>query len=728
MLKQVITFKIEGMKCAGCSNHLEKELNNFNGVIKATVNLATEKSTVEFDAEKITTEDLILKIVDSGFKGIVLSDNKKKKSEDKNDNKDLKRLIWSVLFSAPLLLNMILELFFGHGKVPILGNGFVQMILATPVQFIIGAPFYQDAFKMFKAKSTNMNTLIAIGTSAAYFYSVYNLFVVSHSLSYYFETSAILITFIILGKLLEQTAKRKTTMAITKLLNLQPNTAMVIRDDTEIEIPIELIGNGEIIVIYPGTKIPVDGKVIEGFTTINESMLTGESMPVEKSKNDLVYSGTLNNTGNIKIKAEKIGKDTLLAQIVKSVETAQNDKAPIQRFADKISSIFVPTVLVIAGLTFLGWFVASDFNVEKSLMNMIAVLVIACPCALGLATPTAIMVGTGKGAEYGILYKNGEVLENLQKIQAMVFDKTGTITKGIPEVKKVVAIQTFSETDILSYAMSLEQKSEHPLAKAIVEYGRGNNIEIKAVTAFESFSGLGLKGVVDNKDILIGTKVLLKNFDIDINEYKKIIEDLELEAYTVVLIAEHKKLVGLIALSDTIKEEAVKIVTALKKLNIETWLLTGDNKNAAQAVARAVGIQRVMSEVLPSDKMTVIEEIKEHKFVGMVGDGINDAPALVKADIGIAMGNGTDIAIESADITLLNGNLNNIIIAMSLSKTTFGVIKRNLFFALVYNIIGIPIAALGFLSPMIAGTAMALSSISVLLSSLALNKKEFKVN
>ena len=418
----------------------------------------------------------------------------------------------------------------------------------------------------------------------------------------------------------------------------------------------------------------------------------------------------------------------MLAQIVKSVETAQNDKAPIQRFADKISSIFVPTVLVIAGVTFLGWFVASDFNVEKSLMNMIAVLVIACPCALGLATPTAIMVGTGKGAEYGILYKNGEVLENLQKIQAMVFDKTGTITKGIPEVKKVVAIQTFSETDILSYAMSLEQKSEHPLAKAIVEYGRGNNIEIKAVTAFESFSGLGLKGVVDNKDILIGTKVLLKNFDVDIDEYKKIIEDLELEAYTVVLIAEHKKLVGLIALSDTIKEEAVKIVTALKKLNIETWLLTGDNKNAAQAVARAVGIQRVMSEVLPSDKMTVIEEIKEHKFVGMVGDGINDAPALVKADIGIAMGNGTDIAIESADITLLNGNLNNIIIAMSLSKTTFGVIKRNLFFALVYNIIGIPIAALGFLSPMIAGTAMALSSISVLLSSLALNKKEFKVN
>ena len=647
-----------------------------------------------------------------------------KKVEDFDDNKDYKRLIWSITLSLPLLLNMILEMFLGHGNVPILSNGYNQLILATPVQFILGLPFYIDAYKMLKIKSSNMNTLIALGTSAAYFFSVYNLLIGKHT--YYFETSAILITFIILGKLLEKNAKKKTTMAITKLLNLQPNTAFVIRDNQEIEIPIEFINVNEVIVIYPGGKIPVDGEVIEGFTTINESMLTGESMPVEKNQGNKVFSGTVNTTGNIKIKAQKIGRDTLLAQIIKSVEEAQTVKPPIQRFADKIAAIFVPTVLIIAILTFVLWFLISGFNLEKSLINMIAVLVIACPCALGLATPTAIMVGTGKGAEFGILYKNSEALENLQKIQAVVFDKTGTITKGKPEVVEVITIGNIKEEILLKYASSLEKLSEHPLAKAIVEYAEIKNIEKDDVNTFQSLSGLGVIGKIDGKTILIGTKNLLQKNYVDLTLSEDQIDKMEEKAYTVVLVAENEKLIGIIALADKIKENAVEVIKTLKRLHIETWLLTGDNKGVANAVAKEVGIERVISEVLPVDKVTVIEEIKTKKNVAMIGDGINDAPALVSADIGIAMGNGTDIAIEAADITLLNGELTNIINAINLSKNTFKVIKRNLFFALVYNVIGIPIAAIGLLSPMVAGSAMAFSSISVLLSSLSLNKIKMK--
>lgn len=724
MLNRTNTFKIVGMKCAGCSTTLEKELNNLNGVITAQVNLATEKATVAYDEETLKIEDILSKISDCGFTGTLLGDDIFKKVEDFDDNKDYKRLIWSIALSLPLLLNMILEMFMGHGNVPILSNGYNQLILATPVQFILGLPFYIDAYKMLKIKSSNMNTLIALGTSAAYFFSVYNLLIGKHT--YYFETSAILITFIILGKLLEKNAKKKTTMAITKLLNLQPNTAFVIRDNQEIEIPIEFINVNEVIVIYPGGKIPVDGEVIEGFTTINESMLTGESMPVEKNQGNKVFSGTVNTTGNIKIKAQKIGRDTLLAQIIKSVEEAQTVKPPIQRFADKIAAIFVPTVLIIAILTFVLWFLISGFNLEKSLINMIAVLVIACPCALGLATPTAIMVGTGKGAEFGILYKNSEALENLQKIQAVVFDKTGTITKGKPEVVEVITIGNIKEEILLKYASSLEKLSEHPLAKAIVEYAEIKNIEKDDVNTFQSLSGLGVIGKIDGKTILIGTKNLLQKNYVDLTLSEDQIDKMEEKAYTVVLVAENEKLIGIIALADKIKENAVEVIKTLKRLHIETWLLTGDNKGVANAVAKEVGIERVISEVLPVDKVTVIEEIKTKKNVAMIGDGINDAPALVSADIGIAMGNGTDIAIEAADITLLNGELTNIINAINLSKNTFKVIKRNLFFALVYNVIGIPIAAIGLLSPMVAGSAMAFSSISVLLSSLSLNKIKMK--
>lgn len=455
-------------------------------------------------------------------------------------------------------------------------------------------------------------------------------------------------------------------------------------------------------------------------------MLTGESMPVEKNQGNKVFSGTVNTTGNIKIKAQKIGRDTLLAQIIKSVEEAQTVKPPIQRFADKIAAIFVPTVLIIAILTFVLWFLISGFNLEKSLINMIAVLVIACPCALGLATPTAIMVGTGKGAEFGILYKNSEALENLQKIQAVVFDKTGTITKGKPEVVEVITIGNIKEEILLKYASSLEKLSEHPLAKAIVEYAEIKNIEKDDVNTFQSLSGLGVIGKIDGKTILIGTKNLLQKNYVDLTLSEDQIDKMEEKAYTVVLVAENEKLIGIIALADKIKENAVEVIKTLKRLHIETWLLTGDNKGVANAVAKEVGIERVISEVLPVDKVTVIEEIKTKKNVAMIGDGINDAPALVSADIGIAMGNGTDIAIEAADITLLNGELTNIINAINLSKNTFKVIKRNLFFALVYNVIGIPIAAIGLLSPMVAGSAMAFSSISVLLSSLSLNKIKMK--
>ncbi|WP_429088040.1 copper-translocating P-type ATPase [Brassicibacter mesophilus] len=604
----------------------------------------------------------------------------------------------------------------------ILSNGYFQLILATPVQFIIGHRFYKGAYHSLRSGGANMDVLVAMGTSAAYFYSVYN--VIIGVMDYYFEASAVIITLILLGKMLEALAKGRTSEAIKKLMGLQAKTARVIRNGEEKDIPIEDVAVGDIIVVRPGEKIPVDGIVTDGASAVDESMLTGESLPVDKKSGDEIIGATINKFGTFKFKATKVGKDTALAQIIKLVEDAQGSKAPVQRLADKISGVFVPTVVGIALVTFLLWyFVKGDFT--HALISAVAVLVIACPCALGLATPTAIMVGTGKGAENGILIKGGEHLEKAHQINAIVFDKTGTITKGEPEVTDIISYKE-DENNILRIAAIAEKSSEHPLGQAIVNRAIEQGIKIDESAKFEAIPGHGIYSYIDGRDVYLGNRKLMKDKGIQIDNIEEDISRLEDEGKTAMLISLDGNASGIIAVADTVKESSKEAIERLQKMDIEIYMITGDNKRTANAIAKQVGISNVLAEVLPEHKAENVEKIKKQgKKVGMVGDGINDAPALAAADIGFAIGTGTDVAMEAADITLIKGELTDIVKAIVLSKRTMRTIKQNLFWAFAYNTAGIPLAALGFLSPMIAGAAMAFSSVSVVSNSLRL--KRFKV-
>lgn len=727
-----VELNIEGMSCAACSAKIERKLNKLEGVKGAAVNLATNKATVEYDSNRLKASDLIKIIADLGYQAEPskeVSVDQEKEQRERELKKLRVELIFSAIVSSPLILGMVFMLL-GVG-IPFLHNEYFQLIIATPVQFYVGARFYRNAYHALKSGSSNMDVLIAMGTSAAYFYSLYNVFFVPLEpgmmmKDLYFESAVVIITLILLGKYLEAVAKGKTSEAIKKLMGLQAKTARVIREGKEEDILIEEVRPGDLIIVKPGEKIPVDGIVVEGSSAVDESMLTGESIPVEKKAGDQVIGATINRFGAFTFKATKVGKDTALAQIIRMVEEAQGSKAPIQKIADQVSGVFVPVVIVIALVTFILWYLFTG-EFTQGLISAVAVLVIACPCALGLATPTAIMVGTGKGAENGILIKGGEHLEMAYKLNAIVLDKTGTITKGEPEVTDVVAFNNYSEADLLRLAASGEKKSEHPLAAAIVEKGKKQLGIIPDPTKFKAIPGRGIEAVVEEKLIYIGTRKLMAEKGMTgLEEVEKLVSELEDAGKTAMLMAIEGKLQAIIAVADTVKENSQQAIKELKKLGIEIYMLTGDNQRTAKAIAKEVGITNILAEVLPEHKAEEIEKLqRQGKIVAMVGDGINDAPALATADIGMAIGTGTDIAMEAADITLMRGDLRTIPAAIRLSKKTMQKIKQNLFWAFIYNVIGIPFAALGLLSPIVAGAAMSFSSVSVVTNSLSL--KRFKV-
>ena len=721
--KKQIRLDIGGMSCAACAARIEKQLNKKEGVFSANVNLTTEKATIDFDPKLITVDEMIDKIEKIGFSASEISETQEKLEKETFFQKY--KLLFSVIFSLPLLFSMFAHMLKWTWYPEILMSPVTQLILATPVQFIAGMQFYKGAYLNLKQGGANMDVLVALGTSAAYFYSIYNLITGVNEL--YFETSAILITLILLGKYFEARAKSKTSDAIKKLIDLQPKTAKVLRDGIEMEIPVEKVVLNDIIIVRPGEKIPVDGVIIEGFTSIDESMISGESLPVDKKEGDEVTGATVNGHNVIKIKATRLGKDTVLANIIKIIEEAQGSKAPIQRMADVISNYFVPIVVSIAIITFAVWyFFITNQDFTASILAFTAVLVIACPCALGLATPTSIMVGTGKGAEYGILFKGGEHLEKTHKINAILFDKTGTITKGKPEVTDILT-SNIDKEEFLLLSASAENNSEHPIAKAIVN---NVNVPLLETNNVKAIPGYGLEAVIENKEIHIGNERYFKDLSIKIpDNFINSKNNFEEEGKTVVLVAVNNEFKGIIAVADVVKEDSENTIKMLRDLDIDVYMITGDNKKTAEAIAKKVGIENVFAEVLPGNKAEKVKEIKlQGKIVAMVGDGINDAPALAVADIGIALGTGTDIAIETADITLMKDSLTSVVIAILLSKAVMKNIKQNLFWALFYNSIGIPAAAAGFLNPVIAGAAMAFSSVSVVANALRLKKWKFNIN
>jgi P-type Cu+ transporter len=728
-MKEQLKLDITGMTCAACSTRIEKVLNKLNGV-EANVNLAMENASIFYDKELVSSDDIITKIENLGYSAQIADEQRAAKQQNKEEEIKRKKRMFSlsVVLSLPLLYTMLAHFPFDVGlPMPkVMMNPWFQLLLATPVQFYIGGPFYIAAYKSLKNKSANMDVLVALGTSAAYFYSLLEgIKTIGHPFympHLYFETSAVLITLILLGKLFETLAKGRTTIAISKLLSLQARVATVIRDGKELQLPIEEVRVTDRLVVKPGEKIPVDGQVLLGQSSVDESMITGESMPVEKSVGDLVIGSTINKNGTLTMRATKVGKDTALAGIIKIVEEAQGSKAPIQRIADTISGYFVPVVVIISIITFLiRYLFVNPGDFPTALETAIAVLVIACPCALGLATPTSIMVGTGKGAEMGILFKGGEHLETAHRINAIVLDKTGTLTKGQPVVTDFIAYK--EEKKVLQYLVSAEKSSEHPLAEAIVKYGVERRTSTLPVKRFKAIPGYGIEAKIGEDEIYVGTRKLMDLKSIPYLEIEKDLLLFENEGKTAMYIAINSTIMGLVAVADTVKETARLAVTQLSELGIEVYMLTGDNERTAKAIATQVGITNVIAEVLPDEKANHIKELQYQGWkVAMVGDGINDAPALAVADIGIAIGSGTDVAIEAADITILAGELTLIPKAIALSKRTMQNIRQNLFWALIYNSGGIPIAALGLLAPWVAGAAMAFSSVSVVTNSLRLKR------
>ncbi len=711
---------VKGMHCASCSTVINRALDKTEGVTKANVNLTTHKATVEYDHNKIDTKGLINVIKNKGYEA---SESSNVMDHDHEHTSLRKNFYISLIFSIPVF---ILGMFFMKNPIPF--QDYIMWVLATPVQFFIAGSMYKSAFNALKGKTANMDTLVVMGTSAAYFYSV---FAVLTGLGYvYFEASAVLITIVIFGRMLEAKARGKTSEAIGKLIGLKPKTATVVRKGKEIKIKIDDVKVGDIIIVKPGEKIPVDGKIIEGNSSIDESMVTGESIPIEKKKNDLVIGATINKHGTFKFKATKVGANTTLAQIIKLVEDAQGNKAPIQRFADTVSMYFVPAVLAIAITTFIVWYVVVGSAFDFALIASVAVLVIACPCALGLATPTAIMVGTGKGANKGILIKGGEALETAHKIKSVVLDKTGTVTKGQPEVTDLVNVGKTTKKQLLTIAGSIEKGSEHSLAEAIVAKAKKEKIKFKKVKAFKAIPGKGISASIGTKKYRFGNAKLMKENKVNISKHRNVIQKMENEGKTVMVLAENKRIIGLIGVMDTIKETSPLAVKELQKMKIKVYLITGDNERTAKAIAKQAGINHVFAEVLPKDKANYVKKLQKEGKVAMVGDGINDAPALAQADIGIAMGSGTDVAMETGDIVLMKDDLADVVKSLRLSKMTMSKIRQNMFWALFYNTLGIPVAAgllypvTGWLlNPMLAGAAMGLSSVSVVSNSLLLKLK-----
>lgn len=720
-------LRVEGMSCAACSARVEKELNRLAGVRQAGVNLATEVAIVEYYPDHVAVEELIRTVKRAGYDAKLLEAGKHKEAAELDELRGRRRmLVFAIAFSLPFLVMMLAELLdlaLPHWMM----SPLVQLMLATPVQFIAGFTFYRGAYFALKNGMANMDVLVALGTSAAYFYSLIAVIMALHT-GLYFETSAVLITLVLLGKYLESLAKGRTSEAIKKLMGLAPRTARVIREGQEMDIPTEQVMVGDLVLVRPGERIPVDGKVIEGYSAVDESMLTGESIPVDKQAGDLLAGGTVNKFGMLQVEATRVGRDTVLAQIVRAVEEAQGSKAPIQRLADMVSGYFVPAVITIAVLTFVVWYwVMGEVTVARALINATAVLVIACPCAMGLATPTSVMVGTGRGAENGVLFRGGEHLERTHKVDTVVLDKTGTITRGEPVLVDMIAAPPFAgrKEELLRWAAQAEYMSEHPIAQAIVT-GAGERLEGFQPAAPEEFTAVPGKGIYTRQQgrvILIGTRRFLKDHQVDIRSMQEAVDELEQAGKTAVLMAVDGQVAAALAVADTVKEHSAEAIKDLRESGIEVWMITGDNRRTAEAIARQVGIENVLAEVLPEDKAREIKRLRDQgRVVAMVGDGINDAPALATADVGIAVGTGTDVAMEAADITLMRGDLRSIVTAIRLSRATMRNIKQNLFWAFIYNIIGIPVAAAGFLNPVIAGAAMALSSISVVSNALRLKR------
>lgn len=727
-----VELNITGMTCAACSTRIEKGLNKMPGVLKANVNLAMETATIEYDSAQVGVGDLVRQVEKLGYQAARKEEGKEEEQVDRRmaEIRRQTQKFWiSLIFSLPLLWSMVSHFSFTSfiWLPDFLMNPWVQLALATPVQFIIGAQFYVGAYKALRNKSANMDVLVALGTSAAYFYSLYvaisSIGSHAHMLELYFETSAVLITLILLGKLFEAKAKGRSSEAIRKLMGLQAKTAVVIRDGVEMTISVEDVRPGDVVYVKPGDKVPVDGIVLEGQSAVDESMLTGESIPVDKAAGDTVIGATLNKNGFLKVTATKVGKETALAQIIKVVEEAQGTKAPIQRLADSISGIFVPIVVGTAVVTFLIWyFVVIPGNFAEALEKAIAVLVIACPCALGLATPTSIMAGSGRAAELGILFKGGEHLETAHHLDTIVLDKTGTVTKGEPELTDVIPVD-FAEQELLALVGAAEKNSEHPLAQAIVRGIAEKGVALSETSSFEAIPGFGIRATVEGKDVLVGTRRLLEQHHVSYQSVADAMLSLEQAGKTAMLAVVDGKLAGLIAVADTIKPTSKQAIARLKAMGLTVIMMTGDNRQTAEAIAREAGIERVIAEVLPEGKAAEVKKLQaQGKKVAMVGDGINDAPALATADIGMAIGTGTDVAMEAADITLMRGELTSVADAIEMSKRTIRNIKQNLFWAFAYNTLGIPFAALGFLAPWLAGAAMAFSSVSVVLNALRLQR------
>lgn len=738
------TLKIEGMTCASCAKAVERATRKLDGVTESNVNYATEKLIINYEPSKVKVTDIKKAVEKAGYKAIeeeVTVDSDKER-KDKEIKLLWKKFIISAIFTVPLLYISMGHMVglplpdFINPMINPMAFALTQLVLTIPV-VIAGSKFYTVGFKALFRKNPNMDSLIAIGTAAAFLYGIFATVKISagyHEYAHdlYFESAAVIITLITLGKYLESVSRGKTSEAIKKLMGLAPKTAIIIRDGKEVEITIEEVEVGDVIVVKPGEKMPVDGEVVEGITSVDESMLTGESIPVEKNIGDKIIGASINKNGTIKYKATKVGKDTALAQIIKLVEDAQGSKAPIAKLADVISGYFVPIVIVLAVVSGLAWYFIGGESEIFALTIFISVLVIACPCALGLATPTAIMVGTGKGAEHGVLIKSGVALETAHKVKTIVFDKTGTITEGKPKVTDVVVVNGIKEEELLQLAASAEKGSEHPLGEAIVKGAEEKGLEFKKLDFFKAIPGHGIEVKIDGKNMLLGNRKLMVESKISLGSLEKTSDKLAGEGKTPMYVTIDGRIAGIIAVADTVKENSKKAIEKLHQMGIEVAMITGDNKRTAEAIAKQVGIDRILAEVLPQDKANEVKKLQaEGKKVAMVGDGINDAPALAQADIGIAIGSGTDVAMESADIVLMRSDLMDVPTAIQLSKNTIKNIKENLFWAFGYNTLGIPVA-MGvlhifggpLLNPMIAGAAMSLSSVSVLANALRL--KRFK--
>lgn len=745
-------YSVGGMTCSACSAHVEKAVNKLDGVEKAEVNLLSNSMTVSYDETKVSRENIVKAVVDGGYSAAIFGEKSAaatEKSSREIRKEELagmkRRLIWSIVFLIPLFYISMGHMMglplpdFMHGNANAITFSFTQLLLTVPI-VLINRKYYINGFRNLFKLSPNMDTLIAVGSGAALVYGIFAIYrigyglghnqpdvVSQYSMSLYFESAGTILTLITVGKFLESRAKGKTSEAIEKLIDLTPATALVERDGIEITISSDEIVEGDIVIVKAGERAAVDGVIVEGRGVLDQSAVTGESIGIEKTVGDKVIGASINNSGYFKMKAEKVGENTTLAQIIRLVEDATGSKAPIARLADKISGIFVPVVILIALISGVCWYI-SGAGFEFSLSTLISVLVISCPCALGLATPVAIMVGTGKGAENGILIKSAEALERAHKPDYVVLDKTGTITKGKPEVAEIVTAADVNSTNLLTIAASLEKQSEHPLAEAIIGYADKNGITVRKIDSFAAVFGKGVSGSIDNVRYFAGNKAMLLENNIDVGEFAKKADEIAEKGITPMFIADSRRVIGIIGVADVVKENSAAAISALKKLGIKVVMLSGDNQKTAQAVGNQLGIDTVISEVLPQDKEAHIRELQEGgKTVIMVGDGINDAPALARADVGAAIGAGTDIAIESADIVLLRNDLMDVVAAVRLSKSVMRNIKENLFWAFIYNAIGIPIAAgifvnsLGFhLDPMFGALAMSLSSVCVVCNALRL--------